>query len=431
VKRDWLEGLITDPSTSIWDLAKWCNGHCSPWIPPINGSSDPEEMGEAFKERFFSFPQPPEPVLNLPGTPAPKWPFYAVTKSEVEHTIQGTSNKSAPSPSGIGYKLVKWVFAAHPDFILDIYNTAICLSHHPWTIAKIVILPKPNKLNYSAAKAYCLVSLLECFGKVLEKIVANRFTSDSNLHDILPQSQFGSRPCHSATDACTLLRYKASTTINSRRIGGTLLFDISHFFDHLNPSFTARILHHLGIDNHTIAWVRDFMTRQQVSMSFNNYTTGTLELDLGTPQGSPLSPILSALVTGPILCLAESWDNANLTLYIDDGNIFTSGPTYQATADKVSKAAKQVFTWLHDSGFSIDTKKCELMFFHHWITHDATYGTAPTTVTLQFPDMSQVTIKPSMSIRYLGVFFTPCLDWTCYRYLCRVTVNSMRRAKSH
>ena len=22
-KRDWLEGLITDPSTSIWDLAKW------------------------------------------------------------------------------------------------------------------------------------------------------------------------------------------------------------------------------------------------------------------------------------------------------------------------------------------------------------------------------------------------------------------------
>ena len=260
-KQDWLEHLITDPSTSIWDLAKWRNGCHSPWIPPIDRSSDPEEMGEAFKVRFFSFPKPLEPVLNLPGTPAPKQPFYTVTKGEVEHALKGTSNKSAPGPSGIGYKLVKWVFATHPDFILDIFNIALRLGHHSWTMAKVVILPKPNKPDYSAAKAYHPVSLLECFSKVLEKIVVNCFTSDSNLHDILLRSQFSSRPYHSATDACTLLRYKASTTINSGRIGGTLLFDISCFFDHLNPSFTARVLHHLGIDDLTIAWVRDFMTQ--------------------------------------------------------------------------------------------------------------------------------------------------------------------------
>ena len=96
------------------------------------------------------------------------------------------SNKSAPGPSKIGYKLVKWVFASHPEFILDIYNAALCLGHHPWTTAKVVIIPKPNKPDYSEAKAYCPVSLLECYGKVLEKIVANRFTLDSNLHNILP-----------------------------------------------------------------------------------------------------------------------------------------------------------------------------------------------------------------------------------------------------
>ena len=181
-------------------------------------------------------------------------------KGEVKHTLQGTSNKSAPGPLGIGYKLVKWAFATHPDFILDIYNATLRLGHHPWTTAKVVIIPKPNKPDYSAAKAYHLVSLLECFGKVLEKIIANCFTSDSNLHDILPQSQFGSCPHHLATDACTLLQYKASTTINSRRIEGTILFDISCSFDDLNPSFTAWVLHHLGVDDHTITWVKDFMS---------------------------------------------------------------------------------------------------------------------------------------------------------------------------
>jgi hypothetical protein len=34
-----------------------------------------------------------------------------------------------------------------------------------------------------------------------------------------------------------------------------MLFDISRFFDHLNPSFTAWVLHHLGVDDHTITWV--------------------------------------------------------------------------------------------------------------------------------------------------------------------------------
>ena len=149
-------------------------------------------------------------------------------------------------------------------------------------------------------------------------------------------------------------------------------------------------------------------------MSFNNHTTNTLEPELRTPQGSPLSPILSALITGPILRLAKSWDDTDLTLYIDDGNIFASELTYKATADKLTKAAQQVFSWLQDSGFSIDTDKCKFMFFHPRITCNITYGKPPMTITLQLPDTSQVVIKLATSIRYLGVFFTPRLDWTIH-----------------
>lgn len=112
-------------------MAKWRHGRCSPWIPPIDGSSDAEEMSKAFASRFFHFPSLEKPVLTLPGAPAPKRPFYAITTTEVEQALKGTSNKSAPGPSGIGYKLVKWAFAAHPEFILDIYNAAICFGHHP------------------------------------------------------------------------------------------------------------------------------------------------------------------------------------------------------------------------------------------------------------------------------------------------------------
>lgn len=98
-------------------------------------------------------------------------------------------------------------------------------------------------------------------------------------------------------------------------------------------------------------------------MSFNNHTTDPLEPDLGIPQGSPLSPILSALVTGPILQLANMWKDSNLTLYINDGNIFASSPTYKATMDKLTKSASDVFSWLRQSGFTINSNKCKAMFF--------------------------------------------------------------------
>lgn len=130
-------------------------------------------MDKSFEDRFFRFPRPDAPSLTLPGNPAPKCPFYQVTKQEVDQALAGMSNKSAPGPSGIGYKLVKWAFASHTEFILDIYNSALRLGHHPWMTAKVAIVPKPNKQDYSEAKAYRLVSLLECFGKVLEKVVAN------------------------------------------------------------------------------------------------------------------------------------------------------------------------------------------------------------------------------------------------------------------
>ena len=151
-------------------------------------------------------------------------------------------------------------------------------------------------------------------------------------------------------------------------------------------------------------------------MAFNNYCTDTISPDLGTPQGSPLSLILSALVMGPILHLAEAWDDTDLTLYVNNGNIFASSPTYQGTAAKLTRAANQVFSWLQKSGFSVDKDKCELMFFHPKPTpkHEIRHGTPPKIVTLHLPDGTDVSITPARSLRYLGVFFTLRLNWTTH-----------------
>jgi hypothetical protein len=218
-----------------------------------------------------------------PSVPATHRTFLRVTEDEVRQALSTTSNKSAPGPSGITYKLLKWTFEANPGLIITTLNGALEHGTHPWGTADVVVIPKPNKPDYSLAKAYRPISLLECTGKLLEKIVANRLGADERNHNLIGHMQFGLRKYHSAPDATTLLCYKAEMTIRSGNIGGVLLLDISRFFDHLNPATTVATLADLGVDSTTCAWVHSFMTERTLRFTFNGEQSEPFDQDMGVP----------------------------------------------------------------------------------------------------------------------------------------------------
>jgi Reverse transcriptase (RNA-dependent DNA polymerase) len=192
--------------------------------------------------------------------------------------------------SGITYKIICWANEARPNLLPALFTEALRLGTHPWMEAKVVIIPKPGKTDYSAPKAYWPISLLECAGKVLKKVVAARLGSDVDHHHLIPSSQFGSHHYHSATDAATMLRYKAETTIKAGRIRAVLLMDISHFFDSLRPSIMSHILHHLGVDDPTIRWVHSLMADCTVRIQVKDFSLEGFQPGNSTPQGSPPPP---------------------------------------------------------------------------------------------------------------------------------------------
>ena len=62
------------------------------------------------------------------------------------------------------------------------------------------MVPKPHYIDYSLAKNFCPVSLLECMGKIIEKLMACLFYSEIIRHDLLPTNQFGGRMASSILD---------------------------------------------------------------------------------------------------------------------------------------------------------------------------------------------------------------------------------------
>ena len=396
-------------------MARIRKGRRSQVLPPLKDAdgtvqSDTLTKASLLKHRFF--PEKSNAVDITAASiadppPLPERAWSPISIDEIAEAIKGTSNKSAPGPSGINYKILKWAFDACPEAFAHTFNLSLSHSVHPWKHAIVVPVPKPNKPDYSAPKAYRPVSLMECTGKLLEKVIAKRITNDIALYpDILPSNQFGSRPQYSTTDAALALVHRIQATRTSGYHAALILFDISGFFDHIDANRTCDIFEKKGFPPNMVKWVFSFLTDRCASMRLDSTTLAPFERPDGTPQGSPLSPIISAIYTSFLLSLSSTWAHSSLSLYVDDGAIFAISATPKSACENAISKLEQSLRWLNTNGLQADAEKTEIMIFS-----PNRYRGPKWDVAYTDPSGARHNIRPTSRLRYLGFYLTPTLDW--------------------
>ena len=435
-KRSWAHDQLFEnhKTDNIWRMARIRKGRRSQVLPPLkdaDGSIHSDTLTKAtlLKNRFF--PEKNNAVditaasVNDPP-PLPERTWSPISKEEIAEAIKSTSNKSAPGPSGINYKILKWAFDACPEVFTHSFNLSLSNSIHPWKHATVVPVPKPNKPDYSVPKAYRPVSLMECTGKLLEKVIAKRITNDIALYpDILPSNQFGSRPQHSTTDAALALVHRIQATRNSGYHAALILFDISGFFDHIDANRTRDILEKKGFPPYMVKWVFSFLTDRFASIRLDSTTLTPFKVPDGTPQGSPLSPIISALYTSFLLSLSSTWTHSALSLYVDDGAILAISATPKSACENAISKFEQSLRWLDTNGLQTDAEKTEIMIFSPNRFRGPKWDAAYTD-----PTGARHNIRPTSRLRYLGFYLTPTLDWRPHVSIMAMRARSTIRGLS-
>ncbi|KAI5115005.1 hypothetical protein M0805_004583, partial [Coniferiporia weirii] len=176
---------------------------------------------------------PPRLDTGLPPAPPPPPPAPPLLASELEAALTGTSNLSAPGPSGISYCPLKWVVMHYPAEVLALFNDCLHLGHHPecWWVAKVVMLQKPNKKDPFSPQSYRPITLEETLGKLLEKIIANQLQFLANKEDWLPPNQYGGHQGHSVYDTSQHLLQIIERAHSKGLVCSILAVDIQGFFD--------------------------------------------------------------------------------------------------------------------------------------------------------------------------------------------------------
>lgn len=162
-----------------------------------------------------------------------------------------------------------------------------------WRIAKIIPLKKPNKDNYTQAKAWRPISLLLTVGKLLEAVIAERISFAVETHGLLPTNHFGARKQRSAEQALLLLQEHIYAAWRGKNVLSLLSFDVKGAYNGVCKDSLLQRLVARGIPPDVVNWVDSFCSERTATIVVNGRTSELSGLEqAGLPQGSPLSPIL-------------------------------------------------------------------------------------------------------------------------------------------
>ena len=155
-----------------------------------------------------------------------------VSAREVRAALFAQSVKKAPGVDGIGFKTLRllWQWAANQ--IVSLVQGCISAGYHPctWRTAKGVLLRKQGKPTYIAAKAYHIISLLNCLDKVVGKAIATWIASFYEKKNSFHTGQFGCRRGRGTSDAVAQLVAKVERTWAAKRTALASLPDIKGAF---------------------------------------------------------------------------------------------------------------------------------------------------------------------------------------------------------
>ena len=192
---------------------------------------------------------------------------------------------------------IRCLYDWEPDRIVALVRGHIRLGFHPehWKTARGITIPKPGKDDYSQAKAYRVISLLDCLGKVVEKVAAYLISNQCERTGALDRGQYGSRPQRSAVDAVGLAMARTQQAWTQGKMVGALLMDVAAAFPSVARDCLVRRMRGLKLDENLVQWTDSFMQNRKVIMNINGHDGEPEEVTTGLPQGSPVTPVLFAI----------------------------------------------------------------------------------------------------------------------------------------
>jgi len=404
----WADFLAKTSPNNIWTAKQLVAPRKTPRFPSLPDASNPVAINKALLDHFF----PPKDPLPSRGRLKRNPTAKPLTEEEIKLALSKSSPSSAPGPDGIPYSVWKRVNLINPAILLELLSPLVAFGYHPPSlkIANGVVLDKPGKASYDSPASFRIIVLLKTVSKILERAMAVRLSAIARSKGLLHPNQCGSLPGLSSSDACLTLMHEVKTLQRPRLKVSTLFLDIKAGFDNVNASTLRARLLASSVPSYMVDWVSSFLSERTCTLVFQGSPNISSPVSVGTPQGSPISPLLFLLYVAP---LHMSIPRGLMVSYVDDFSVTVASPSYRGNIRRLQNLFSNITTKGRDIGVSFSVPKTELI---HWRTHSQ--RTPPSHAPIELEDHL---FRPAQAVRWLGYWFTPSFN-TTHHYRHRLSL---------
>lgn len=284
-----------------------------------------------------------------------------ITVEELDFIIGRLKKHIAPGPDNIKTTFIQTLYLNHKKFFLNIYNASIRLAHFPtrWKITRVIFIPKNKDRVIQTEADIRPLAINSILGKILEKIINNRLYHHLVISKLLPQNQYGFTHGTSAVDALADLKEKIERSIEEKKQVLIVSLDIKNAFGHLNKKNVCNALVRVGAPQYLKNIIVNILDGRIITYEATQATI-SYRLKKGSPQGSPLSPLLWNLVIAELL-REDVQVGTDIQAYADDITFITKGNSRKQLEDLANSTLRNIYSWSERNNLRFNTRKCEYL----------------------------------------------------------------------
>ena len=281
-----------------------------------------------------------------------------ITNEDTTKALKSLKNKTSPGEDTIPYIALKNLPEPALEELTKIFDICLRIGYFPkkWkhTIGKMI--QKPNKPKDNPA-SYRPISLLNCMGKLFEKIFSNRIQEFIEDNDIVNPWQWTYQPHKEANEHIMIINEYMKKVKENKKLAALLLMDVEKAFNAVWHNGLLKKLHDMELPSDILRIISSFLTDRTIQVKIGNTLSEVVQLLAGTPQGSILSPLLFILFVNDIPVTQA----CQVTQYADDIAIYTSHRNPRYLESHLQKQVDALEDWCEDWLIKLNAKKTQLM----------------------------------------------------------------------
>ncbi|GIX88620.1 RNA-directed DNA polymerase from mobile element jockey, partial [Caerostris darwini] len=239
--------------------------------------------------------------------------FTALEAFEIEKVILNIKDKKAPGIDLIPGEIIRELFYSNKPWFVNIFYHLLKKGIFPniWKLAKIVLIPKQGK-DHTAPDHYRPICLLPTWGKIYDKVIANRLVYYLEMKNYLNPNQYGFRRKKSTINALENIKSFVVQSHAEKKLVCLISLDVQNAFNSVNWNILKQKIRELPIPAYLMNVLFDFLKDR--AMLYKNIE---VFYNQGVPQGSCLGPTLWNIFINDLLA-KDFGEETEIQAFADD-----------------------------------------------------------------------------------------------------------------